>query len=1264
MADPKQPAHTSSTGNGQVTVRQKVNRYPAMPRTYNGKQYYCASDVANILGVSKKTVWQWNTELWNGAQQFTADIKTHDGVYLYEVERVEQLKSVYHPKWMRGGYEPSPTTSDKPNVTVSMEYDNNDKPDGFGHVPKEQFDEEYLRLIKLDLAESLKRRHQMPKYAKRGLLDATIDFFKLGYIPNWILTKSRAEFNCGIYVDKETGEVKHLPPPSERIIVPTASGKHFNAVATPEARYKMPKDFWKQHAGEMELFCDPAALEADTILVVEGEFDAMTIWQVSSGKIAVVAILGAANWKKTLLPKLDDLRGKRFVLMLDADASGKKNANRLLAELLKRGFPTVYRTFYDVLMRRGETRYKQDKKVDVNQYLCDFKADGGNDNAANLYLNGLIQKMIIDDAQAELDTVADEIKQGKYDVPDKPHNAEFSAGNSDVNSDEIKLMLKDFVHAKDLTRDEWWAVGAILFRYGFTVDDFKKWSSIDDPRYDADRCDAEWDSYASQVPELKDDEGYKIGTLIQLAKQNGYEPPRRDPHITGDKTIDHWQEINGVINPELLPMLKTAAEQINGLEHITAANANEISIQRYLGAFRYYSPFAAVDEKFFIRLRETKTAAKKKIAAWSKDNSQPEPTDADKTLAALDIAAINRKVEAYFTQAKRAHLKYIDFSRQKQVTDQREAEHAAYVKNQPTTKGEVANCPVDLILPEGVFFNDEGIKIVDTDKPADKHDDRPVISACQNLVVPTKIFREQANHATQYEVAIQTGKVWRRKVFNGRTLQDARAVSELGNFGAHISEPRMMAKFFAKIIALNENNGRLEEIRSFAQPGWHDDKFSTFAYPTGSDDYVVLRAGFDFKKEFATRGNVDKWKDTFADAMKKGGAVARIFTGFALAAPLVRPLPVSNMQIHLHGDINNGKTALAFLAASIYGNPKMLPRTFDSSVKNRLAVAAAYNDLPTFLDEMETRNNKEAEKALPQSVYTYFTGKANQNNNRDGTPRDPFYFSGARLSTGERPLLSDNDQTGAFKRIVQIRCKKLFQAKYAADIYPVVENNFGHFGRLWTNYVTENQTTIRDSFQSLVTQFTSIRIYEVTQVISIVAAAVAYQYFQICIGTQSSFDKFAAIDDVAEILDELPTLQDISGSERLLRALRSFIDGHPKNFVTEVPSDSPLGTPHDVEAPSFAETYGKIFLNGEVAFYPTALKKIIEKELGFASAAAHIDAWNEEGKLIATGARPNQHAVLICGKKRFTIHFRSRVLSEPKNIDYHADDEIIPPPDV
>ena len=77
-----------------------------IPRTFEGKNYYATADIAKILDVTKQTVENWRKRGW-----LAADVRTHDGIYLYEAERVMQLKEVYHKNWMRGGYQPSPTTA-------------------------------------------------------------------------------------------------------------------------------------------------------------------------------------------------------------------------------------------------------------------------------------------------------------------------------------------------------------------------------------------------------------------------------------------------------------------------------------------------------------------------------------------------------------------------------------------------------------------------------------------------------------------------------------------------------------------------------------------------------------------------------------------------------------------------------------------------------------------------------------------------------------------------------------------------------------------------------------------------------------------------------------------------------------------------------------------------------------------------------------------------------------------------------------------------
>ncbi|MBQ6296744.1 MAG: PriCT-2 domain-containing protein [Selenomonadaceae bacterium] len=516
---------TPRTFNGHSTDCQKVNlptppQLPPLPLIKNGQRFYTTDKVARILGVDKKTVRNWREQ-----KIFVHDDTSHTGAFLYAIERVEQLASVYHKDWIWGGYEPSPTCT--------------------GLLTADDFDAEYLRLIKLDIAQAQAHLDELPETDRRGLTLPTLRHFHCGYLPDWVLTKSRAELACGLYINEDTGENKHLPPPSPRIIIPTAGNLHFNAVATSSVRQSMDKRFWKQHAGKMTLFFDTDKnLDSDTIFIVEGEFDAMSIWQASAGKIAVAAILGCDNWKRTLLPKLPDLRGKHLILLLDADAAGNKAAKRLLNELLQRGIPAVRKSLFDAL-RKDEQNYFG-RKVDANDLL---KARGDE------YLNQLLVK-IIDSSSYDFNTLTGKINQpnpfadgSDPDIPVSPTRKsarQFSTIKPSDDRDEIRLILENFVHAKNLSRDEWCSVGMILKRYGFEFADFDAWSR-DDARYNANDCKTQWDSFKT-ADELGND-GYTIATLIDLAKKFGYKPKniyRRDTSDTLDTDFNGEQYIRGL----------------------------------------------------------------------------------------------------------------------------------------------------------------------------------------------------------------------------------------------------------------------------------------------------------------------------------------------------------------------------------------------------------------------------------------------------------------------------------------------------------------------------------------------------------------------------------------------------------------------------------------------------------------------------------------------------------------------------------------------
>ena len=243
---------------------------------------------------------------------------------------------------------------------------------------------EFLKLVHKDIQDAQIHLQDLPKEQRRGLSIHTMTHFGFGFLEQWTHPNFRLEGKWA--------------KPSRRIIIP--SENHYNAVALCEDRKSMEKNYWKMHTKPMELFNSCALFsDSDLILVTEGEIDAASIWQAFEEKISVIAVLGVANWKATLLPKLDNISNKKFLILFDAEEDSRKQAENLRGELIKRGFPATCRFFYDALLNRladnPNDTFQFDVKIDANQILQDKH---------EYFLRTLIQE-IIDSARADFDAI-------------------------------------------------------------------------------------------------------------------------------------------------------------------------------------------------------------------------------------------------------------------------------------------------------------------------------------------------------------------------------------------------------------------------------------------------------------------------------------------------------------------------------------------------------------------------------------------------------------------------------------------------------------------------------------------------------------------------------------------------------------------------------------------------------------------------------------------------------------------------------------------
>lgn len=558
--------------------------------------------------------------------------------------------------------------------------------------------------------------------------------------------------------------------------------------------------------------------------------------------------------------------------------------------------------------------------------------------------------------------------------------------------------------------------------------------------------------------------------------------------------------------------------------------------------------------------------------------------------------------------------------------------------DKPTrTRDRIKDCPVDLVLPGNYLFGSSGITLV---VPPKKDNDEPkFICAARTPIIPTKIFREPMKSKFSYEIAILIRGTWRTVEIEGRALADPRTIIALADTGALIDEPKILCRFLNAVIALNHN---LTEIKAYSQTGWTDDTFTTFAYPH-SHDHIIRRTGFDFDRDLAKRGNAEQWKQKLVEVSKQGGAIANVYIGTALASILARPLNIMNPQTHLCGKSGGGKTALQKFTASIFGNPRKLIRTFAATNKNRQLVSAAFCDLPTFFDELETIQGKNAEEQLSNDIYNFAEGKGNQANKRDGTARETFEFGGARLTTGERPLLKNHDLRGAYKRLVQLEIRNGFlNDDFAADLHIFSESNFGLFGYQWIQYAIENMPAILELCRFFAKYHVHRKNYEPTQLKSLASARVCFGFFKVMLGIDQKFSRVDCLNDLNAIIATLPTVAELDDTARAVEALSSYLASHEKTFTRDS-EDSDTGKVIEIGVWGTVCS-GKIFDNGEVAIFPTELKRILEEELHFASADKIINEWILNGTLITdTGRRTKVKRI---GEKIYRVYlFKAGTIS-------------------
>lgn len=549
-----------------------------------------------------------------------------------------------------------------------------------------------------------------------------------------------------------------------------------------------------------------------------------------------------------------------------------------------------------------------------------------------------------------------------------------------------------------------------------------------------------------------------------------------------------------------------------------------------------------------------------------------------------------------------------------------EQEYEEMTQRLATTKAVFPDCPIDLQLPFPSAFRFTTYGIL---RYVTKYE--RFVPFCYTPIVVTKRLFLHPTNKIQYELAFLNFKdIWCFVTVEAETIADSKKIIQLANSGVGITstEAKYLSAFLTELINFDTNKTTIPTEKIFQQIGWLDSSCSNFIFPVGGildgENYIVKRGNYNYSEIFTPKGKSYNWTLNFIE-LSVSGAIVRFIFGTILLAPLVKPFNLMNVWLHIHGPSSSGKTAVIKAAVSIFGNPDTkngLGRTLDASKAYFMSVVSAFNSFPVLFDELENLPNKFKNENLQSLIYNYTGGTTGQRNTRNGEEREISTFNNVIATTGEQPISADNAKRGAVKRLLEVRYTKLFNEQTSRHYHKFFEKNYGHFGQKWIQYVIANLSTLQIEFEQLLDfmfnpstndsqiekEFKqNLNNYDATNLKVVFAALFAYSKFATIIEQElheKIFTFFNDFDDLKEIIAMLPTLSQLDETERAKTYLADFVQSHKKFFVREAP---PSDTHNEEYGADTFEIYGKIYQNGDVAFFKTALTKIIEVDLKFSS---------------------------------------------------------------
>ena len=332
--------------------------------------------------------------------------------------------------------------------------------------------------------------------------------------------------------------------------------------------------------------------------------------------------------------------------------------------------------------------------------------------------------------------------------------------------------------------------------------------------------------------------------------------------------------------------------------------------------------------------------------------------------------------------------------------------------------------------------------------------------ACTHPIMPVERLRNIDTGELKVKLRFRRGlhqgrRAWSEILTDFDTVSNAKNIVKLAQIGISVTSGKRaqnLVDYITDVMDLNYD--AIPERKSVSRMGWNEEGFSPYVTD------VVFDGSPGFVKTFEAirpKGSLEEWLKA-ARAARDYSVAARIVLAASFASVLIQPVGVLPFFVHLWGmDSGTGKTVAQMVAASVWGNPQpggpLFP-TFKSTSVAFEIIASFFNSLPVCIDELQLA--KDARGKLIFNVYELASGSGKLRSNKSlGISSTPTWAN-CFITSGESPLVGENDGAGAANRVLEIEC--LADARVIEDGHATanqVRDNYGHAGRIFIEKLME-----------------------------------------------------------------------------------------------------------------------------------------------------------------------------------------------------------------